>query len=97
MVKMDLVSCICRSHELKIEFPDENIKNLLVWNHKAKSHDIWYVASSSGPVPSLFKLCPWDHELPHPRSHMFNIGLYSENVNKILSETTRPRALIFGM
>ena len=29
---------------------------------------------------------------------MFYIGLYRENVEKIfLSETTRPRALIFGM
>ena len=33
-----------------------------------------------------------------PRGHMFYIGLYRENVKKIfLSETTRPRALIFGI
>ena len=33
-----------------------------------------------------------------PRGHMFYIGLYRENVVKIfLSETTGPRALIFGM
>ena len=30
--------------------------------------------------------------------HMFFIGLYMENLEKIfLSETIRPRALIFGM
>ena len=34
----------------------------------------------------------------HPGGHMFYIGLYRENVKKIfLSETTRPRALIFDM
>ena len=27
---------------------------------------------------------------------MFYIGVYRENLKKILSETTRPRALIFG-
>ena len=31
-------------------------------------------------------------------SHMFHIGLYGDNVEKTsLSETTRPRALIFGL
>ena len=33
-----------------------------------------------------------------PQGHMFYIGLYMEQHEKIfLSETTRPRALIFGM
>ena len=32
-----------------------------MWNYQAKSLDIWYVASPSGPLPSLFKLCPWGH------------------------------------
>ena len=33
-----------------------------------------------------------------PGGHMFYIGLYRENVKKIsLSETTGPKALIFGM
>ena len=32
------------------------------------------------------------------QGHMFYIGLYREDVKKIfLSETTKPRALIFGM
>ena len=33
----------------------------------------------------------------HASGHMFNIGLYRENMKKLLSETTRPRALIFGI
>ena len=32
-----------------------------------------------------------------PRGHMVYIGLYREKHEKILSETTRPRALMFGM
>ena len=41
-------------------FPIYNIgktlKILIVWNLNAKSLDIWYVASSSGSLPSLFKM-----------------------------------------
>ena len=29
--------------------------------------------------------------------HMFYIGLYWENVKNLMSETTGPKALIFGM
>ena len=34
-----------------------------------------------------------------PKGHIVYIGLYRENIEreKILSETIRPRALIFGM
>ena len=32
------------------------LKNLLVWNYKAHSFHIWYIASSRGPLPKLFKL-----------------------------------------
>ena len=33
-----------------------------------------------------------------PRGHIVYIGLYRENIDKIfLSETIRPRALLFGM
>ena len=35
--------------------------------------------------------------MAQPRGHMFYIGFYSEKYEKILSETTRTRALIFGM
>ena len=35
---------------------------------------------------------------PAPGGHMFNIGLYRVNHENIFSsETTRPRAFIFGM
>ena len=37
-------------------------KNILVWNHKALSLVICYVAS-----PSLFKLCPWGHKCRYNR------------------------------
>ena len=62
------------------------------------SHGIWYEASPSEPLPSLFKLYPWGQKRPHPRGHMFYIGLYREkHEKKFLSETIRLRALIFSM
>ena len=98
IVQMVPVHCIARSHRLKIDFLDENFKNLLVWNHIAYSIDIWYVASTSRPLPNLFKLFPWGQKWARPGSHMFYIGLYWEKHEKIfLSETIRPRALIFSM
>ena len=36
----------------------------------------------SGPLPSLFKLCPWGQKWAHPWGHMFYIGLYRENMKK---------------
>ena len=38
---------------------DENMKKTLACNNKAYNLDIWYVASSSGHLPSLFQLCHW--------------------------------------
>ena len=40
----------------KREKSTKTFKNLLVRNQKAQVFDIWYVASSSGPLPKLFKL-----------------------------------------
>ena len=51
-----LVHNTFRSQELKIDLLTENLKNLLVWNQKAQVFDIWYVASSTWPLPKLFKL-----------------------------------------
>ena len=40
----------------KREKSAKTFKNFLVRNQKAQVFDIWYVASSSGPLPKLFKL-----------------------------------------
>ena len=40
---------------LKIDFRDENFKNLIVWGHKSESLDIWFVDL---PSNRSFKLCP---------------------------------------
>ena len=59
-----------------------------------KPQGLEYVASSSGPLPSLFKLNPWGQKWPHPGGHMFYIGLYSENHEKIfLSHSLKPYGL----
>ena len=77
------------SHCLHRLIYGKTLKKNLVSSHKALSLDIWYVASPSRPLPRLFKLCSG--------AHMFYIGVYWEKYEKIfLSETTRPRALIFG-
>ena len=39
-------------------------------------------ASDSGPLPSLFKLCPWGQKWARPWGHMFYKGLHMENMKK---------------
>jgi len=62
--QMVLIGCICRSRSQKVGFQNAIFKNLLVWNYKAYSFHIWYKASSRGPLPKLFKLCPWGQNWP---------------------------------
>jgi len=57
-VQMVLIGCISRSRGQQIGFQNAIFKNLLVWNYKVQSFHIWYIASSRGPLPKLFKLCP---------------------------------------
>ena len=40
---------------------------------------------------------PLGPKMGPPRGHIFCIDLYRENMKNILSETTGPRALIFGI
>jgi len=54
-VQMVLIGCINRSHGQKIGFQKAIFKNLLVWNYKAQSFHIWYITSSRGPLPKLFR------------------------------------------
>jgi len=59
VVQIVPVGCISRSWGQKIGFQNAIFKNLLVWNYNAQSFYIWYIASSRGPLPKLFKLFPW--------------------------------------
>ena len=56
IVQMALISCISRSWGQKIGFQNAIFKYFLVWNNKAQSFHFWYIASSRGPLPKLFKL-----------------------------------------
>ena len=47
-----------------------NFKIFLLWRWKANSFDIWYVASTSRPLPSLSIWCPWGQNWPRPGGHM---------------------------
>jgi len=76
------VDCISRSQGQKIGFQNAIFKNLLVWNFKAQSFHIWYVASSRGPLLKLFKLCPWGQNWPSPAGSQFYIELYKEKFKR---------------
>ena len=55
IVQMVLIGWICKSWGQK-SFQNAIFKNLLVCNYKAQRFHIWYIASSRGPLPKLFKL-----------------------------------------
>jgi len=65
IVQMVLIGCIRRSRGQKIGFQNAIFK-IFVWNYKAQRFHIWHITPSRGPLPNLFKLCPWDHIWPPP-------------------------------
>jgi len=75
------VGCISRSRGQEIVFQNAIFKNLLVRNYMAQSFHIWYIASSRGPLPKLFKLCPWG-------GHNFTLNYIRKTSNDIYSWTT---------
>ena len=81
------VGCISRSQGQKIGFQNVICKNLLVQNYKAQSFHIWYIASSRGPLPKLFKLCPWGQIWPCPGGHNFTLIYIRKTYNDIFSWT----------
>ena len=84
------VGCISRSQGKKIGFQNAIFNNLYVWNYKAQSFYIWYIASSRGPLPKLLKLCCWDHSGPLSRGHNFTLNYIwkTTSSNYFLSRTT---------
>ena len=62
----------------------DNFENLFLPNRKTYSSDIWYVASSGGPLSRLYKLLPQGQNWPVPGRHKFNIGSYSEKFKNLL-------------
>jgi len=81
------IGCISRSRGQKIDFWNETFKNLLVWNYKAQSFYIWYIASFWSPLPKLFKLCPWGQNWPRPGGHNFTLIYIRKASNDIFSLT----------
>jgi len=82
IVQMVLISCISRSRGQKIGLQNAIFKNLLVRNYEAQSFHIWYIASSRGPLPKLFRLCPWDQKWSRPGVQQ--IGLQNEIFKKFV-------------
>ena len=73
-VQTVLVGCISRSRGQNIYFQNAIFKNLLVRNYKAQSFYILNIALSRGPLPKLFKLCPWVQNWPRPGGHNFTLN-----------------------
>ena len=66
--------------------------------------DIWFVASSSRPLPkiiseyvSLLKLCSWGQNGPAPGLTLLHRLIQDKHEKIFSSEITMPKALIFGM
>ena len=49
--------------------------------------NIWYIASSRGPLPKLFKLCLWGQNWPRPGRHNFTLNYIRKSSNNIFSWT----------
>ena len=47
----------------KMALPRGHVYYISLYREK---HDIWFIASPSGPLPSLLKLCPWGQNGPAP-------------------------------
>jgi len=87
VVQIVPVGCISRSQGQKIGFQNAILKNLLVWSYKAQSFNIWYIASSRGPLPKLFKLCPWGQNWPRPGGHNITLNYIRKTANDFFSWT----------
>jgi len=87
IVQMVLIGCISKSQSQKIVFQKAIFKNLLVWNYKAQGFHMWYIASSRGPLPKLFKLSPWGQNWPRPGGHNLTLNYIRKTANDFFSWT----------
>ena len=65
---------ISKDPVFQIIYIGQTWNKFVVCNHKAQSLDIWYVASSSGPLPSCLYNASCAKNGPAPRSQMFYNG-----------------------
>ena len=63
----------------KVEIKKDIFENLLVPSCNCENFDIWYVASSSGPLPSLSIWCPWVKACPVPGVTSWNLRTKKDN------------------
>ena len=86
-----------RVTNLNIGTKRANFKILLLWNWKAQSFDMWYIASPCRPLPSLFIWSPRVKTGSTLVVTSWSIGTKKRIFKFFFSETGRPRALIFFM
>jgi len=88
IVQMVLIGCISRSQGQKNRFFKNAIfKNLLVWNYKAQGFHIWYIASSRGLLPRMFKLYPWGQNWLLPGGQNLPLNYIGKTANDFFSWT----------
>jgi len=87
VVQLVLIGCISWSRCHNISFQIATFKNLLVWNYKAQSFHIWYIALSRGLIPKLFKLSPWGQNWPRLGSLNFTLKYIRKTSNNFFSWT----------
>ena len=85
IVQMVLIGCISKSPGQKVGFQNAIFKNLSETTRLALH--IWYIASSRGPLPKLFKLCPWGQNRPRLGGHNFTLSFIRISSNDIYSWT----------
>ena len=64
--------------------PPPHGTNTSCWHQKVQVFDIWYTASSSSPLPKLFKLWHWGKKWPRAGGHLLYIDPYREKNFKIV-------------
>ena len=84
VVQMVPVHCISRSQELKIDFLNKNLKNLLVRNHWTDFHIILQKCFFGDPLPRLFKPFGFVKKNGRQGGAGLIFSIYIENLKNLL-------------
>jgi len=82
------VDCISKVTGSINRFSNCNLQKSSCPKLKAQSFHIWYIASSRGPLPKLFKLCSWSQNWPCLGGHNFTLNYIRKSSNRFFSWTT---------
>ena len=72
------VGCLSRSQGI---FFSKFSKFFLAVSTRPRAFIFWYIAPSRGPLPKLFKLCPWGQNWPRSGGHNFTLNYIMKTSN----------------